>query len=279
MKQTHTIKPILIVEIGASHQGSLETAKRMVSVAASYIGAQVCKFQKRYVDSMAPEVLNRPYDNPNSFGATYGEHRRALELGIEDHARLAMHCDKEGITYSTSVWDLKSADQIVRNINPRMIKIPSACNTNWELIQWLKDNYKGEIHISMGMTTLEDKEKILSVTGSNERFVHYLCTSAYPCGFGDVCLRDLEDGYYRGLSGHHLGIAVDIAALAMGCEYFERHFTLDRTQKGTDHAASLEPDGMRKLKRDLENVSLALQKSDGGIKECEKSTRIKLKGV
>ena len=138
------------------------------------------------------------------------------------------------------------------------------------------------------MTTHAEEEAIIArfeKHGRNKDLVLYSCTSGYPVAFEDICLLEitrLRESYGNrvkkiGFSGHHLGIAADIAALALGAEVFERHFTLDRTWKGTDHAASLEPDGMRRLARDLRNVSKALTAKSQEILPVEAVQRAKLK--
>merc|ERR1712188_83210 len=198
--------------------------------------------------------------NPkNSFGSTYGEHREFLELGLDDHRELQAHCQKIGIEYSASVWDTTSAKEIV-SLNPVLIKVGSPSNQHWEMQKVLRDEYTGEVHISTGMTTKAEIEKIVTFWeqgngDARNRVVLYNCTSGYPVPFKDVCLLDikiLQDKYADrvkaiGFSGHHLGVAIDVAAYAMGAEWIERHFTKDRTWKGTDHAASLEPAGLGKL--------------------------------
>ena len=170
-----------------------------------------------------------------------------------------------GVTYSTSVWDVTSAKEII-SLEPTLIKVPSACNNHFEMLKLLRDSYKGEVHISFGMTTHDEEQDIVSLfeeRNEAKRLVLYACTSGYPVQFDDVCMlevvrikRKFEDRVKAiGFSGHHLGIAVDLVAYALGAEWVERHFTLDRTWKGTDHAASLEPEGLRRLNRDIKTVA------------------------
>jgi len=280
-----------IAECGANHAGSLQTAKDMVTVLASYVKCDVVKFQKRTTSEMPEEVRSRPYTGQHSFGATYGEHRDALELDMDEHRELKKFCEQQGVEYSCSVWDTTAAMQIAE-LKPSFIKIPSACNLDFDMINVLLSCYKGDIHISLGMTTANERERIkcfIRDTETPERFVVYFCTSAYPCEYEDVYMQDLWIGkYWRGspgiknygFSGHHKGIAIDMAAVAMNIEYLERHFTLDRTAKGTDHAASLEPDGMRKLVRDVRNTEAAFKHRNVGLDEvlpCEEAPRKKMK--
>ena len=284
-------KPIVIAEIGCNHKGDLELAKKFIKTAKEYCGADIVKFQKRDIETWTkryPELYNAPHPNPaNAYGDTYKEHREALEFSLEQHKELKEYCEEIGIVYSTSVWDMKSAQEIA-SLNPELIKIPSACNTNLEMLEWLCDNYDGEIHISTGMTTLKEIDDIVDLfmkKGKNKNLVLYNCTSGYPVPFKDICLleiNNLKEKYGDkvkkiGFSGHHLGIAVDIAAYTLGATVIERHFTLDRTWKGTDHAASLEPEGMRKLVRDLNAVSEALTYKNEEILPIEEVQRKKLK--
>jgi N-acetylneuraminate synthase len=282
-------KPVIIAEIGCNHKGDMHIAKEMIATAALFCKADIVKFQKRNNrELLTEEQYNAPHPDPaNSYGITYGEHREFLEFSIEEHKQLIEWCKEYNIGYSTSVWDLTSAKSITA-LNPKMIKIPSACNTHWEMLEWLCDNYLGEIHVSLGMTTKEDEGRIVDLFISKSRsqdLVIYSCTSGYPVPFSDICLLEisrLKQLYENkvkaiGFSGHHLGIAVDIAAYTLGASTIERHYTLDRTWKGTDHAASLEPDGVRRLVRDLNAVHKALQSKREEILPIEQIQRDKLK--
>ncbi len=282
-------KPYVIAEAGCNHKGEMEIAKELIKVAAIFCNADAIKFQKRCnKELLTPEQYGAPHPNPaNSYGSTYGEHREFLEFTVDQHAQLMEWCKEFGITYSTSVWDLTSAKEIA-SLKPEFIKIPSACNNHFEMLQWLCDNYKGEIQLSLGMTTHEEEEKIVRLFEENGRskdLVLYNCTSGYPVPFKDVCLleitrmRELYENRVKaiGFSGHHLGIAADVAAYTLGASYIERHYTLDRTWKGTDHAASLEPDGVRKLVRNLNAVHEALSYKSEEILPIEQVQRDKLK--
>ena len=280
-----------IAEIGCNHMGQMDIAREMIKVAAQFSNVNVIKFQKRTNrELLSPEEYRAPHPNPaNSYGPTYGEHREFLEFDIEQHRQLKSWCEEWGAEYSTSVWDLTAAKEIA-TLEPKMLKIPSACNLDHGLLEWLIANYQGEIHLSFGMTTHAEEVQIVDMfqkAGRHQDLVIYACTSGYPVPFEDICLYEIKrlaetfGGTVRGIgfSGHHLGIAVDVAALALGATYFERHFTLDRTWKGTDHSASLEPDGMRRLCRDLANVSKALTYKSEEILPIEAVQRAKLKRV
>lgn len=282
-------KPYVIAEAGCNHMGQMEIAKELIQTAAIFCKADAIKFQKRCNrELLTPEQYNAPHPHPeNSYGKTYGEHREFLEFTLDQHRQLKEWCEEAGITYATSVWDMTSAKEIA-SLNPEFIKIPSACNNHLPMLQWLCDNYDGEIQVSLGMTTHQEEEDLVRLfekNGRNKDLVIFSCTSGYPVPFSDVCLLELKrikEAYGDivkkiGFSGHHLGIAVDIAAYTLGAEVIERHYTLDRTWKGTDHAASLEPDGVRKLVRNLNAVHEALTYKDQEILPIEAVQREKLK--
>lgn len=279
----------VIAEAGCNHMGQMDIAHELINMAAVFCKADAIKFQKRCPrELLTKEQYNAPHPNPqNSYGETYGAHRECLEFDIDQHAQLKKWCEEMGITYSTSVWDMTSAKEIT-TLNPQFIKIPSACNNNFAMLEWLCDNYGGEVQLSFGMTTHDEEEKIVRLferKRRNKDLILYNCTSGYPVPFEDVCLLEIQrmkEMYGDrvkaiGFSGHHLGIAVDIAAYTLGAEYIERHYTLDRTWKGTDHAASLEPDGIRKLKRNLDAVCQSLQYKREEILPIEQVQREKLK--
>ncbi len=281
--------PKVIAEIGCNHKGNIDIAKELIDTAV-FCKASVAKFQKRTPkELLTEEQYNAPHPNPmHSYGDTYGEHREFLELDKKTHKELKNYCEQRGIVYSTSVWDITSAKEIIE-INPEFIKVPSACNTHFSMLEVLRDEYDGDIHLSFGMTTHEEEKKILSFFNEKNtlksRVIIYSCTSGYPVPFEDVNLLEilrLKESYGSkvksvGFSGHHLGIAIDIAAYTLGAEWIERHFTLDRTWKGTDHAASLEPQGLKKLIRDLNAASQSLHYKKEEILPIEAIQRDKLK--
>ena len=281
-------KPKVIAEIGCNHKGEMSIAKELLTI-ASQCGVEVAKFQKRHnVELLTEEQYSTPHPNPiNSYGDTYGAHREFLEFDVNQHVELKEYAENLGLIYSTSVWDTTSAKEIV-SLNPVFIKVPSACNNHYEMLAVLRDEYKGEVHISFGMTTKEEEEEIVSFFEKEQqenRLVLYSCTSGYPVPFEDICMLEIVrmkekfEGRVKaiGFSGHHLGISVDIAAFTLGAEWVERHFTIDRTWKGTDHSASLEPAGLKKLSRDLKATHKALTYKQTDILAIEQVQRNKLK--
>lgn len=290
----------VIAEIGCNHKGDMDVAKELINVASKVCNAHVAKFQKRNnVELLTAEEYQAPHPVPeNAYGPTYGQHREFLEFSVGQHKELQEECRIAGIEYSTSVWDLTSAQEIT-TLKPNLIKLPSATNQHFVLQEYLCKNFDGEIHVSTGMTTRDEIEKVVEFYEKHGRakdLVVYACTSGYPVAFEDICMLEINTLQEKfgdrvksiGFSGHHLGIAADVAAMAVGAagyerygkgrfEYIERHFTLDRTWKGTDHAASLEPDGLRRLCRDIKHVSSALTYKQQDLLDVELVQRDKLK--
>jgi len=281
-------KPKIIAEIGCNHKGDLDTAFELIKLAKDS-GADIAKFQKRNSkELLTEEQYDAPHPNPiNSYGDTYGAHREFLEFDTEENKLLKKYCEEIGIEYSTSVWDVTSAKKMI-TFQPNFLKVPSACNNHFEMLEVLRDEFEGEVHLSLGMTTIKEEEKIISFfdkNNANDRLVIYSCTSGYPVPFPDVFLNEINRlyGLYENkvkaiaFSGHHLGIAIDIAAYTLGAKYIERHFTKDRTWKGTDHSASLEPTGLKKLVRDLHATYESLNYKKSEILDIEAPQREKLK--
>jgi sialic acid synthase len=282
-------EPKVIAEIGCNHMGNFDIAKELIDL-AKQCGVKYVKFQKRNnKELLTEEQYNAPHPVPyNSYGSTYGEHREFLEFDVNQHKLLKEYCDSVGIVYSTSVWDVTSAKEMI-SFNPEFLKVPSACNNNFEMLKVLRDDFKGQVQLSIGMTTKEEIENIVKffeeTNQAKSRLLIYSCTSGYPVPFKDVCLLEINWLYEKyqnrvneiGFSGHHNGIAVDIAAYTLGAKWIERHFTKDRTWKGTDHAASLEPGGLGKLTRDLIATYKSLTYKEEEVLSIEQEQRDKLK--
>lgn len=281
--------PKIVAEIGCNHKGDMEIAREMIGIAATFARCDYVKFQKRSNrELLTPKEYAAPHPNPvNAYGPTYGEHREFLEFDLDQHRQLRKWCEEYGVGYACSAWDLTSAKEIA-SLEPDYIKIPSACNLNYEMLDYLASDYTGDIHLSLGMTTPSETDDIFERLKDRQvasRVVLYACTSGYPVSFDELCLLEIDEIAQRyggriravGFSGHHLGIAADVAAYTLGASWIERHFTLDRTWKGTDHAASLEPDGLRRLVRDLRAVERALTRKDKALLDVEIPQRDKLK--
>ena len=283
--------PKIIGEIGCNHKGDFEIAKEMILIAKQFCKIDFVKFQKRNPKECLPEKLfNAPHPvQENSYGESYGQHREFLEFDRDQHQELKEFCDSVGIGYSCSVWDVTSAKDII-SLNPSIIKVPSACNSNHKILGYLCDHFPGEIHISLGMTNHQEEEDTLNFLKNKNRnkdTVLYACTSGYPVPPKDVCLLEitrLRDAYENdvkaiGFSGHHVGVAIDIVAYVLGAQWIERHYSLDRSWKGTDHAASLEPEGLRRVARDTKVAQEALTFKNQEILGIEETQRKKLKEI
>ncbi len=276
------VKCQVVSELCCNHQGNMDIAKEMIKM-SKLCEADYVKFQKRNpLKSVPVKMQYKPHPCPiHAFGETYLEHRRFLEFDIYQHMELKKYCDFVGIGYSCSVWDEDSVMEII-SLNPDFIKIPSAMNENYILMNALFNNYGKDVHISLGMIAGQAKERLFKyLEDKKDRIVVYWTTSGYPVKFEELYLREIENLNRKfdrvGYSGHHLGIAVDIAAYVLGAEWIERHFTLDRTSKGTDNSASLEPGGLHKLCRDLNATYKSLSFKEIDYTEDEKLNREKLK--
>ena len=261
----------------------METAREMIKIAAA-CGARYAKFQKRDVYGIPQKIAARERHDAHAFGKTEREHRMALEFTIEQHHELMEYARTWEIEYACSAWDETSAQNLIAMGAP-YVKIPSAMNRSF--LKWAIPYDTVPIHVSLGMTTMAERTNIIfellkkTAVKDDLEPTFYSCISKYPAKHADVCLLDIRELSHQGLatgySGHHNGIALDIAAFLCGATIIERHFTLDRTAKGTDHAASLEPQGFYKLSRDLEAVAQAMKAKPDDIPECEREMLAKLK--
>ncbi len=264
----------IIAEIGINHQGDVKIARELIHQAAR-AGADAVKFQKRNVDRILTRAgLEMPYENPNSFGKTYGEHKRALELTEADYHELLSHANEVEIDFAASGWDEESVD-FLDELGVAFFKMASADLTNLPLLEHTAKKGRPLI-LSTGMADLELVKKAYTTVRKYTPDVAVLqCTSTYPVRFEEINLKVMET-FRRtfpeaviGYSGHELGIAVSEAAVTLGARIVERHFTLDRTMKGSDHAASLEPGGLQKLIRDIRHIEVALGNGNKRMQESE----------
>jgi sialic acid synthase len=253
----------VIAEIGHNHQGSLKTAKELFQ-AAAVCGVDAGKLQKRDNRSLyTREMYDKPYDNENSFGATYGEHREALEFGKIEYEELQAESDRLGIAFFSTAFDFRSAD-FLAELNTSAYKIASGDLKNIPLLRHVARIGK-PIIVSTGGGTMDDVQRAYeTIMPINPRLCLMQCTCGYPAEFAELDLRVIAT--YRekfpeiviGYSGHDNGIAMPLAAYMLGARIIEKHFTLNRAMKGTDHRFSLEPVGMNKMIRDLQRVRMAL---------------------
>ena len=271
----------VIAEIGHNHQGDLKTAKDIFR-AATENGASAVKLQKRDNRSLfTREMFDKPYDNENSFGATYGEHREALEFGMSEYEALAAEAARLNVAFFATAFDIPSADFLAELQSPAY-KISSGDLKNTPLLAHVARIGKPMI-ISTGGAAMEDVQRAYDVIMPiNPQLCILQCTAGYPAENAELDLRVIAT--YRecfpdaviGYSGHDNGIAMPLAAYMLGARVIEKHFTLSRSMKGTDHSFSLEPVGMKKMVRDLGRVRVALGDGRKKVYASEASPLLKM---
>ena len=264
----------IIAEIGINHQGDVSIAKNLIQKAKE-CGADAVKLQKRSISRILTKSgLEMAYDNRNSFGKTYGEHKIALELSEADYHELNTYCKKMDIIFCASGWDEESID-FLDEMGIPFFKMASADLTNFPLLVHTAKKNKPMI-LSTGMADMKMVQAAYSqVNQINNQIAILQCTSTYPSAFSEVHLNVLQTFMKEfpdtviGYSGHEQGIAISPVAVALGAKIIERHFTLDRTMKGGDHAASLEPQGFAKMVRDIRHIEEAMGSTEKKIQESE----------
>jgi N-acetylneuraminate synthase/sialic acid synthase len=271
----------VIAEIGHNHQGNLETAREMFKVAKE-CGADAVKLQKRNNRELFTRAgYEKPYDNPNSYGATYGEHREFLEFGGIEYKELLDYANEIGVTMFSTAFDFSSADFLAKLDMPAY-KLASGDLKNIPLLTHIAEFQKPMI-LSTGGGTMDDVNRAYdAVMPINQQLCILQCTAGYPAEFSELNLsvittfRERFPNTVVGLSSHDNGIAMAIAAYMLGARVVEKHFTLNHTWKGTDHAFSLEPIGFRKMVRDLERTKVAIGNGVKQTYESEKNPIIKM---
>lgn len=264
----------VIAEIGHNHQGDVEKAKEMFHV-AKWCGVDAVKLQKRNNSGLfTRDIYNTPYDHENSFGKTYGNHREALEFEREEYRELQKCAEEIGITLFATAFDFESAD-FLADLDMPAFKIASGDLKNTPLQRHIA-GFGKPMFLSTGGGTFEDVQRAYdTIIPINPQLCIMQCTASYPARVEDLNLRVITRFKARfpdaviGLSDHQNGIAMAVVGYLLGAQAIEKHFTLNRASKGTDHSYSLEPVGMRKLVRDLRRVSLALGSEEKTPLECE----------
>jgi N-acetylneuraminate synthase/sialic acid synthase len=264
----------IIAEIGHNHQGSLETCLRMIKAAADS-GVSAVKLQKRSNRQLfKTNFYNQPYNSENAFGVTYGNHRENLEFNKAEYLECKNYAIDLGIEFFATAFDFESVD-FLAELNVPAFKMASGDITNQPLQKYIASIGKPVI-ISTGGATLEEIRMAVNVFEEKNCPVSILqCTAAYPPKYEELNLNviskfiNLFQNHIIGYSGHDNGIAMSLLAYALGARIIEKHFTLDRTMKGTDHSFSLEPQGMKKLVRDLTRARLALGDGEKKVYESE----------
>lgn len=253
----------VIAEIGHNHQGSVEKAKDLFKEAKN-CGVNAVKLQKRHNRSLYTRAAyEKPYDNENSFGPTYGAHREALEFGREEYLALQKYSKELGLTMFATAFDIPSAD-FLAEIDTPAFKIASGDIRTIPLLKHIAKFGKPMIISTGGADMTDIRRAYDAVRPINQQLCILQCTAAYPAEADQLdlqvltTLRNEFPDVVVGLSDHENGIAMAVAAFVLGARVVEKHFTLNHTWKGTDHAFSLEPIGMRKLVRDLRRTRVAL---------------------
>jgi N-acetylneuraminate synthase len=250
-------------EIGINHNGDLDLAKRLISVAVA-AGCDAVKFQKRTIDVVySAEELAKPRESP--FGATNGDLKRGLEFGFDEYQEIDAYCKAVKIPWFASCWDEQSVD-FINQFDLPCFKIASASLTDDNLLRHTRATGK-PIVLSTGMSTIEEIDHAVEVLGKEKLVILHAC-STYPANYGELNLRAIpvmreRYGVPVGYSGHETGIPSSVAAATLGACFIERHITMDRAMWGSDHAASLEPNGITRLVRD---VRLVEQSMGDGVK-------------
>ncbi len=253
----------VLAEIGHNHQGELEKAMELIH-AAKECGVDAVKLQKRDNRRLFTRAFyDSPYDNENSFGRTYGEHREALELGKSDWFELSRYAREESLAFVAAAFDEPSAD-LLAELGVDAFKFASGDLSNVPFLRYVA-GFGTPLFLSTGGGTLEDIDRAVeAIAAVNTQLCVLHCTASYPAEVEDLnlsvvaVLKERYPDFVVGLSDHHNGIAMAPVAFMLGARAFEKHFTLNHAWKGTDHPYSLMPDGMRRFVRDLHRVPAAL---------------------
>ncbi|HKJ33497.1 MAG TPA: N-acetylneuraminate synthase family protein [Balneolales bacterium] len=282
----------IVGEIGQNHNGSVDLAKKLIDMASMPIidhfknrelkPIDAVKLTKRDLDEELSESQKRqPYDNPNSFGKTYGEHRAALELSPEQHFELYKYAKERKLDFVETICS-PGALSILKYFKPDRLKVASRDLTNLPLLHALAET-KIPIILSTGMGGKEELDQALDIITKHHSDISILhCLSQYPAEYENINLNTIPylmeqyPDYTIGYSDHSIGIMIPVAAVTLGAKVIEKHITLNRGMKGSDHPGSLEPDGLWRLIRDIRNLELALGKKEMFRSEASEKARVKL---
>lgn len=282
----------IIGEIGQNHNGSVDIGKLIIDKAAQEIvdplfGAKLrkmdaVKFTKRDLnEELSASAMNKVYNSPHSFGKTYGEHRAKLELNDEQHYELYLYAKEKGLEFVETLCAVGCLSML-RLFTPDRLKVASRDLTNLPLLSAMAET-KIPMILSTGMGGIEELDNALACITKHHNNISILhCLSQYPSEYRNINLHTityLKENYSQytiGYSDHSIGIAMPLAAVAMGAEMIEKHITLDRTMKGTDQAGSLAPDGIYRMMRDIRNLEMALGENKMYVSEAVEEARIKL---
>lgn len=278
---TRDSPPFIIAEIGNNHQGSLEKAREIVKT-AKFCGVDAVKFQKRDNKELYTKHLyNQLYENPDSFGKTYGEHREALELSDDEFIELKKYCENLGVEFMCTAFDFNSVD-FLESIDINSYKIASGDLTSLPLIEYIAKLEK-PIFLSTGAAILKEVHTAYkTILEYHDQICIMQCTASYPADYEILNLNVIKTYLEEfpeaviGYSGHDTGILATSVARMLGATVFEKHFTLNPTWKGTDHKFSLAPRGMQLVVRDLKRIDLVLGSHEKHFLDAERHAKIKM---
>lgn len=282
----------LIGEIGQNHNGDIEIAKKLIDVVATPVVDQLfgeylkpmnaIKLTKRDLkEELSASAMLKPYDHPNSFGKTYGEHRDFLELSDEEHYELYKYTKEKGLDFVETLC-ARGCLSLFRYFEPDRLKVASRDLTNLPLLSAMAET-KVPIILSTGMGGKEELDNALDVVTKYHSDITILhCLSQYPSEYKNINLNTilyLQENYPNytiGYSDHSIGIVIPVAAVTMGAKVIEKHITLDRNMKGTDHKGSLGPDGIFRMVRDIRNLEMSMGKKEMFMSGAVSDTKVKL---
>lgn len=279
-KNIGTGEPVYIIaEIGINHNGSLDTAKKMID-GAVFAGCDAVKFQKRTPELCVPkDQWNIERETP--WGRmTYIDYRYKVEFGLEEYAEIDRYCREKHIDWFASCWDEEAVD-FIEQFDPAMYKMASASLTDNELLLKIKETGK-PIMLSSGMSTMEEIDFAVSLLNMKNLMLAQ-STSAYPCNLDELnlsvinTLKNRYPIYPIGYSGHETGLAPTLAAVALGASFVERHITLDRAMWGSDQAASVEIVGLYRLVQNIRDIEKSLGDGIKKVYDSEKKSLAKLR--
>ena len=272
----------IIAEIGNNHNGNMEIAKKLVD-AAHKAGVSAVKFQTKNIEaSFSKELLDMPYTGENSFGSTYREHKQALEFNAEQHREIFEYAKTKDLIAFSTPFDVPSVD-LLESLNVPLYKISSFHVVDEGLLDKICSTGK-PVLMSTGMTSISELDRaVAKITSYHDKLVLLHCVSSYPTEDSDVNLSTItmireRYGLPVGYSGHERGVNICTASIALGGCVIERHFTLDRTMKGPDHAASVEPTGMELIVKHARQIQDAIGVPRTDILDCELKNRKKFRG-
>ncbi len=276
-------RTFVIAEIGINHNGDVEIAKQLVDVAAQ-AGCDAAKFQIRTPHmSLPPELWNVQRETPWGEVMTYLEYRQRIELSPRDYMEIVEHCKKRNILFSASPWDINAADKLYA-LGAPFIKVASASLTNIPLLQHIARMGKPVV-MSTGMSSMKEVQAAYMALSRVPQLGMLVCTSTYPAKPEDLhlnriyTLKSMYPECVVGYSGHEPGLWTTLCAVAMGAQIVERHITLDRAMKGSDQGASVEPNGIKLLVREIRNFAQAKGSGAIAFQECERKDRDRLRGT